>query len=798
MPLIPNFGVLGINARNLLYIRPYNQKKAIRLADDKLKTKQFLSARDIPVPRLYATIDSHEELEKFDFSALPSSFVLKPNRGYGGEGIIPFVGRQGSAYEKSSGDLMTQDILNEHIGDILEGRFSLSGDTDLAFFEQLIICDDRLAEFSYKGLPDIRIIVHNLIPVMAMLRLPTRASDGKANLHLGALGVGIDIAKGTATHVSLGSKIIDSVPDVGPIRGLKIPYWDELLHIASRVQLISNLGYLAVDLVIDKNTGPVLLEINARAGLRVQLANLAPLRKRLQQIKGIKVPNPKKGVRVAQDLFGYKVEREVKKVSGKTVVGSREKVKLFLGGESRVLWASINPIVEESFIDQSLVDALQIPLNDETGKAKVKLNLADQRIQTLVTPEDLKGKAYDLILGRRDLQSFLIDPALKRGIQKKLPTLVSKPNTSLKSPLDEIPFKSIDHRIVSVDKQIKLLYHMKPINFTEEKKKALKDKDYNPQFIYPELQFDPFHLKQKLKKVEKDLDDSSLGLLLKHKVDEIYRKIDLLEHIGTESFEDKSDALFAFPDEDLLALAWEKWHSRPRKFEKLRVNLTMEEAISRFERVFREYGLNDWRVKVKKTMISRCLAGKNKVFFVRDGAKFSPEALDLVVAHEIETHILTAENGKVQDFELFSRGFADYLETQEGLAIWNQSYVTDMELHREFKPALMTLLLNFARYHSFAETRAYAQSEFGLSDLKAVNIALRLKRGLEDSSLPGAFSKSALYFRGYLQIKGFVEAGGDLKDLYYGKYNLKDLATLQSLGQLRPPRHLPRFLLGSQ
>jgi alpha-L-glutamate ligase-like protein len=279
-------GILGINARNLLYIRPYNKKKAIKLADDKIKTKQFLSVRDIPVPKLYAIIRSNKELEKFDFNTLPTSFALKPNNGYGGEGIIPIVGKKDNKWITASGKQISKEDLIDQIRDIIDGRFSISNVGDYAFFEQLIIPDEILGKYSYGGLPDIRVVVHNLIPVMAMLRLPTKESKGKANLHMGAVGVGIDIAKGEATYITYKNKIIEELPDgLGKIRGLKIPFWDEILYTASKVQLITNLGYLAADICIDKQSGPVLLEINARAGLGVQIANLAPLRKRLERIE---------------------------------------------------------------------------------------------------------------------------------------------------------------------------------------------------------------------------------------------------------------------------------------------------------------------------------------------------------------------------------------------------------------------------------------------------------------------------------------------------------------------------------
>jgi hypothetical protein len=56
------------------------------LADSKLLSKRKLGKSEIPVPKLLAKIKSIEELENFDWSSLPSSFALKPNRGFGGEG----------------------------------------------------------------------------------------------------------------------------------------------------------------------------------------------------------------------------------------------------------------------------------------------------------------------------------------------------------------------------------------------------------------------------------------------------------------------------------------------------------------------------------------------------------------------------------------------------------------------------------------------------------------------------------------------------------------------------------------
>ena len=205
--LFKKTGILGINARNLLYLRPYNQEKEIELADDKLKTKAFLSARGISVPKLLGVINNVYELHKFNFDKLGNEYVLKPNLGFGGEGIIPILRKENDNFISSKNQIYSINYLKNHIIDILIGNFSLGHQVDKAFFEKLIISDEIIGRYAYQGLPDIRVIVHNLVPVMAMLRLPTKESNGKANLHQGAIGAGIDLAKGEITHLYHNNEI---------------------------------------------------------------------------------------------------------------------------------------------------------------------------------------------------------------------------------------------------------------------------------------------------------------------------------------------------------------------------------------------------------------------------------------------------------------------------------------------------------------------------------------------------------------------------------------------------------------
>lgn len=789
-----NKGILGINARNLLYIRPYNKKKAIKLADDKIKTKQFLSTRDIPVPKLNGIIRTVEEVEKFDFNSLPNSFVLKPNHGFGGEGIIPIINKKDNFWISAGGRRITKDEIIDHIRDILDGRFSISNIGDIAFFEQYIIADDVLGQYSYEGLPDIRVVVHNLIPVMAMLRLPTKESGGKANLHLGAVGVGIDIAKGEATYITHKKKIVEELPDgLGGIKGLKIPFWDEILEIASKVQLITNLGYLAADICIDKNSGPVLLEINARAGLDVQIANLAPLRKRLQRIEGVKVTSPTKGVRIAKDMFGNILEKEIAQLSGKEVIGSEEDVEIIQKDGVIRARAKIDTGEKRSIIDEEMAIKNGLLENtenydDEKSTLKLKFSIKNKRLQTVVDVEKIPSDEFKMIIGERDLQDFLID-AKKINEEKNV---IRKAGKVKKQTEKKINYYDIDQKLLQVDNKLKLLFHLRPLNLDSEKDKFFENTDYNPQFQYPVLKFDPLELIDKLGKIKTD--DSPLGEMFEAKKREVSKKISLLDSIDEKAFTNISIQLFGKPtDEDVNKCKKTLEEIDKSKIKDEEALYSAQEAASRFEEVFEKYGLTNWKVKIKEAMVADCVAGKNNRLFIRENAKFTRERINSLIVHEIETHILTAENGKNQPYDIFNRGLANYLITQEGLAMYNVEKIMKTPFDTNYKVLTHVLTINEAIEKSFADTFKTVR-QYGISDSQVFRSVLKAKRGFSDTSKPGAFTKDYIYYKGYREIVDFIEAGGDLKDLYIGKVNVKDVDTVKAIKGIVPALIIPKWL----
>src|SRR5690606_16288111 len=180
-----------------------------------------------------------------------------------------------------------QDIRHD-ISNILSGVYSLGGRPDTAIIESLIRGRPDMLKYSFEGLSDIRVIVFRGFPVMAMMRCPTHQSDGKANLHQGAVGVGLDICTGRAIRAVQRNVLVDRHPDTGvDFSDLAIPDWDEILMLAAKCYDMTGLGYIGCDFVLDETRGPMILELNARPGLAVQIANGIGLKTRLEAIEAL-------------------------------------------------------------------------------------------------------------------------------------------------------------------------------------------------------------------------------------------------------------------------------------------------------------------------------------------------------------------------------------------------------------------------------------------------------------------------------------------------------------------------------
>ncbi|WP_018971146.1 alpha-L-glutamate ligase-like protein [Rubritalea marina] len=280
-------GILGMNRRNGHYIARYNRRELYPRVDDKLKTKLLAKQFGLQVPELYGVVGRQSDVSNLAQKLEGrEQFVIKPTQGSAGKGILVVTGREGHEFLKPSGERVVMRDVRRHVNNTLSGLYSLGGRNDKAMIEYAIEFSDAFDGFSYQGVPDIRVVVFQGFPVMAMMRLSTAASDGKANLHQGAVGVGIDLVTGRASRAVQYGRRVDVHPDTGrSLSELVVPDWQPLMELAAQSYEMTELGYLGVDIVLDKSKGPLLLELNARPGLAIQVANHAGLSPRLELIE---------------------------------------------------------------------------------------------------------------------------------------------------------------------------------------------------------------------------------------------------------------------------------------------------------------------------------------------------------------------------------------------------------------------------------------------------------------------------------------------------------------------------------
>ena len=423
--------ILGLNARSQLYSYKYNKPPGKKKAASKLATKRALAVFNIPTPETYTKFVKPSKINKFDWTSLPSSFALKPNKGLGGEGIIVVKKRSksGDGWITTSRKKVTIEDLKLHVLDILEGAFSIRNVPDVAYVEEFVGRHKAFRKYAFRGTPDIRVIVFNKVPVIAMMRLPTKQSGGRANLHQGAIAVGIDIATGITTKAFWKGKYIKYKPGTKrKLNGIKIPNWTKMLETAINCSIATELDYLGVDIVFHPEKGPMVLELNYQPGLSIQLANATGLRKRLERVEDLRVKDAEHGVKIAKVLFAGRFTDRVKVEEKIKILKPVERVKIYAPGKKTVIInARIDTGALRSSIDRGL--AKELGLLEENnilwrrryayrsahGKQPrpvivLTYRLAGRKIKTSASVANRSKLTTPLLIGRNDLDGYLVKP----------------------------------------------------------------------------------------------------------------------------------------------------------------------------------------------------------------------------------------------------------------------------------------------------------------------------------------------------------------------------------------------------
>lgn len=418
--------ILGMNARNRLYVNQ-NSAETRQICHSKLTTKLLMAKHEIGTPQIYAVLNEKNKIEEFDWSQMVDNFVIKPGNGSGGKGII-VIRRPAGAEEwfDSIGKKITLEEIKIHCLDILEGKYSTHTNTNNnIIIEERIPIHPLLLKYCYGGTPDVRIVIYNSVPVMAMLRLPTKESEGRANLHQGAIGVGIDLATGITTSAitSTGTPIRYVPGTRRKLNGLVVPFWKQILLTAVQASQAANLTYGGVDLFIHKEKGPMVVELNTQPGLSIQLANGIGLKNRLDKIEGLNVMNAAHGVKIAQYLFGNELVMKASLPEEKPVIQLQEEVSILSDEKKRiVVGAAVDTGRSRSAISLQLAEELGLLQVDdllwftkgEGGEKnpviEVNFLLKKKRIVTsMVTSKALDKSRIKVKLGRKDLANFILD-----------------------------------------------------------------------------------------------------------------------------------------------------------------------------------------------------------------------------------------------------------------------------------------------------------------------------------------------------------------------------------------------------
>lgn len=814
-----NFGILGNNARNLLYIKKFNDKKGIRLANNKLQTKDFLIERGIPFAKTYGIISNRTELYDFDFSFLPKkNFVVKPNQWSKGQGVyivkyiedthnawrlhetIPlkkqnkftkistrisrlfsqeFTEREYTGTYQIGNKVLTDREFRRYLLDILDGKYSMTLWGDKIIIEEKLVAGELFSDFCEFGLADIRIIVFNLVPVATMIRVPTQQSNGKANLAQWWLGFGIEVGSGKITSLLWKNKIYKNrfPKKFAHFYNKKIPYRNDILFLSSKVQYFVNIGYLALDRVIT-NEGPKLLEINARAGLEVQKVSNTKLQKVLDKIEDIKIIDPEKWVEIAKTLFSSEksdiINTKLLYLSqhGKLIIKNKEEEE------------TMNVIVEVdlnkswNYISQKMFDIIK------ESKREWYLDLYDNEIvlkkikfSNLESLPDNK-----IILGNKTSSSYLIKP-----IHKTL-SIVDIVNPKFINPLEYTELHLIDQKVERLSKRLNLSARLRPLNYFAELDKFITfHGKYNPVFQYRWPKEEKLiETKLEIEKLQKQLMKlkSPFARIFVDKLEELeYRRCLLLAY-SKQDFENitlYNKKLFGEFDEELLKISKSKVLDR-QEFGVDKTLLGKPLKLSEIEKKIEKYLINKKIYGVDIVFsydtLSRIsvIMGKEIKISISKSASFKEEGLRATLAHEIDTHLVRHLNGLKSWWHIFKSWTAYYQRYEEGLAIWNGNQVLpdDYEKISMYRKYVITHELSKFSFSKSAEYLRFTYPERSLEGI--FKTIIRSKRGIINTSITGVwYLKDKIYLEGFMEVQQRISANHDPKHMYKGKVKIDDL-----------------------
>jgi len=823
-----NHGVLGINARNLSYIKKFNWKKEIRLANDKLATKKFLSERWIPFAKTYEVINDRKQLFDVDFSKLPAKdFVIKPNRwskwkwiyvvkyldnvkwlnneelkikDYGWwknklknmkskfrKIVDKFQNMPNFPYEyKIWNRVVSDNGLRRFILDDLDGKNSMTNWNDKVIVEEKLVPGDTFKEFCKFWLADMRIIVFNLVPVWAMVRIPTEKSGWKANLAAGWIWAWIDIWTWVIKSVYVNHKsYTNKFPEeYKHLKWIRIPYWDDILLWSSKIQYFVNLWYLALDWVITDDW-PKLLEINARAGLELQNITWIKLAKTLDKISDLKIKYPEKWVEIAKTLFS----QEDKEILPQKILYLTQMWKLRTKAEEPSYHNGILVKVDinksENYASKEIYNRINSNNSDETTLLLWENDISIKWIKFLL---DKNLSENEVVLWTKTSSKFLIKTVEKT----KTPVHIFDIKDIDKQELSDLHI--IDDEISSIWKKLILSNILKPQNYIDELDNfIINNWKYNPKFIY---QWPDDKLLENLKdsllllqdKLYKNKHNNSISKLFSEKIQELLYRIQLVLSYKNKNFKNilfYNEKIFWTIDKNLMSYSKNKifeWKIEDKSL--LWRVLSTHEVKGNIQMYLDNLWIKDVPIQVTFSSLARINVSmwKHVKIKINGYIPFQEKEIQSIIAHEIDTHLVRYLNWSLTGRKIFKEWTGFYLTDEEWLAIYNAN---------QQLPSNYEKLSLYKKYFLVWEAQKYAFSK--LVDLvkflypekqleRIFNTVLRLKKWIVNTSETdywSIFFKEKVYLDWYKRINERIGKGNDIEWMYKGKVKLNELKLLK-------------------
>lgn len=350
----------------------------------------------------------------------------------------------------------------------------------------------------------------------------------------------------------------------------------------------------------------------------------------------------------------------------------------------------------------------------------------------------------------------------------------------------------IDRDIDRLVRQIELLSYVNPINIEDSKTRFFASKNtVDPQFIYPNIDFDRFRLHRELftQPLER-IEDPEVRQLYEDIIYTYSGLIQCIETIGEgKKFYYNCLHCFGTPTEKDVENAKFILHFEDDEQgdERYVPKFDSKETLPYFEAYSERYAF-DYAIEHSDRISAAAMVLNNKRTLVLNQKHlFSEKEIAVLNNHEIGVHMVTTMNGMEHPLKIFSHGFPNYEETQEGLAVFAE-YMSDNLTVKRLKELSYRVLAvdSLAKGYSFSETFRLLHNQFDLNKDKAFHVTLRAHRG-------GGFTKDYLYLTGLKKIYDMYHKGEDLSPLLTGKVSLEYYEVIRSLikkGYALPAKHL--------